>query len=204
MDPNQGVVVVDTEHRILSGLAEKITLHFAAAHRHAHQTVTAIVQLGTCLVTAKKHVKHGEWEQWLNVNTPLSVRTAQNYMRLAVSFPHLPMEEAQRVSYLPLRQAMKAIVAVAPGAPEPVKVTDYYVSSREPRDAWVKTIKDVGRGVDAFAFAVQRGTITSRDIAKMRAKFKLGLADLGEIEAELDANHKTSDQLLPSEISTAA
>lgn len=40
------------------------------------------VNIGKCLLEAKKIVKHGEWENWLTKRVNFSMRTAQNYMKI--------------------------------------------------------------------------------------------------------------------------
>ncbi len=84
-----------------------------AEHRQAHASFRACVahalEAGRLLMAAKAAVAHGEWLPWLAANTEVSERTAQAYMRLARELPELDAEKAQRVSDLPLRDALAVL-----------------------------------------------------------------------------------------------
>lgn len=41
------------------------------------------------LTVAKKKVNHGDWTEWIEVNTELSYRTAARYMQLATNLPRV-------------------------------------------------------------------------------------------------------------------
>jgi hypothetical protein len=95
----------------LSELARAIREGVERAEGLAKSAVEAARAVGQNLILAKKKVPRGEWEAWLRDSTPLAVRTAQAYMRLADRMEALPADEAQRVADLPLREALKAIAS---------------------------------------------------------------------------------------------
>lgn len=71
------------------------------------QSALAALGAGRLLNQAKGMVKHGDWREWLSVNTTMSERTAQLYMRFARKVDEIGGEEqAQRVADLSFRQAM--------------------------------------------------------------------------------------------------
>lgn len=78
----------------LEQLAEEIHAHHQAIERAWVETVAQAIELGEKLNEAKLLVGvHGQWIPWLRENFPGSVRTAQEYMRLArakTQTAHLP------------------------------------------------------------------------------------------------------------------
>lgn len=51
-----------------------------------------ILEAGRALNEARAQLKHGDWERWVTENFPLSVRTANNYRRVASlvdAYPHI-------------------------------------------------------------------------------------------------------------------
>lgn len=64
-------------------LAEAIVVEHQAAQRAWEDAVTHAIECGRLLLHAKETVGHGGWMEWLDTHFPASVRTAQNYMRLA-------------------------------------------------------------------------------------------------------------------------
>jgi hypothetical protein len=61
---------------------------------------------GDLLRQARAHCEHGSWLPWLREHCPsVSPRTAQAYMRIAREWPTLEAK-AQRVAYLPVREAL--------------------------------------------------------------------------------------------------
>jgi len=86
--------------------------NIAAAINAAHAGVEAAkregaryaVECGRLLVEAKDTVPHGGWDAWLRLNTTVSPRTAQLYMRIARHVEGDPAK-AQRVAGLTVREA---------------------------------------------------------------------------------------------------
>jgi hypothetical protein len=92
-------------------IGEYVVEQLRLADCRAKSAMWAACNAGALIATAKKKLKHGEFEQWVVDHCDISVRTAQAYMRLAKHVQELPQEEAQRVALLPVREAMKAISA---------------------------------------------------------------------------------------------
>lgn len=69
----------------LAFLASMICDRDAQIKRNAVQSVELAIDIGRHLHEAKKMVKHGEWQQWVDDNCPFSLRTAQQYMRVAAA-----------------------------------------------------------------------------------------------------------------------
>lgn len=103
-----------SDEQMLAALANSIRTAVAYAEGHVRKAVAAAYSAGQYLSRAKQRIAHGGWESWIRHNTPLSPRSAQNYMRLATRLDELPQAEAQRVADLPIREAMKAIAASVP------------------------------------------------------------------------------------------
>lgn len=93
----------------LDGLATEIRREVAAADADFRSAVGHAIRAGELLREAKGAVAHGGWLPWLKANFNGSVRTAQNYMRLADN-----VEEAQRVAHLGLKGALKELAAPKP------------------------------------------------------------------------------------------
>lgn len=50
------------------------------------QTIETIVEIGTRLIEVRKSLKHGQYRQWLHAEFEMSVRTADNFTRVAKCF----------------------------------------------------------------------------------------------------------------------
>jgi Protein of unknown function (DUF3102) len=108
----------------LSNLAAEINREHAAAEDCASKAVDHARNCGGLLLAAKKAVGHGEWLAWLDANVRVKPRMAQNYMRLACDLPQLGSEDAKRVAFLPIRQALEYISAHACAAAYRLKSFD--------------------------------------------------------------------------------
>ena len=106
-----------TDEQYLAGARRSILESIQALEKHARRVVDAVRTLGNNLAEAKKRVPYGNWETWIRVNTPLSTRTAQLYMKLATWLEGLPPEEAQRIAVLSLNHAVKAMSVAACAEP---------------------------------------------------------------------------------------
>src|SRR5258708_13902672 len=64
-----------------------LAVRIGAAHTKAETAfenwMQSAIELGNLLLAAKRAVGYGNWRAWVKPNTPMSVRTAQNYKRLA-------------------------------------------------------------------------------------------------------------------------
>ena len=54
--------------------------------RYMKQTGENIIEIGKCLIEAKKQVPHGEWGDWLSINIDFTQNTANRFMRCAERF----------------------------------------------------------------------------------------------------------------------
>lgn len=110
-------------------LADSINEHHAQAEHHAREAVNHAMACGEALLTAKELVKHGEWLDWLKVNTTVSERTSRNYMRLA---SHRDQIEAKRkhVADLSVRGAIELLKKSKPKTPASVRLDDLPVEKR--------------------------------------------------------------------------
>ncbi|MCJ2099200.1 DUF3102 domain-containing protein [Methylobacterium sp. E-046] len=101
------------------GEIEMMHSNIAGAINAAHAGVEAAkregaryaVECGRLLAQAKDTVPHGGWDAWLRLNTTVSPRTAQLYMRIARHVEGDPTK-AQRVAGLSVREA--AVEATGP------------------------------------------------------------------------------------------
>lgn len=90
----------------LIDIAKQINLQHVLAETSARTAVAHAVEAGKLLLAAKEQAPHGQWLSWLAANVSFSERTAQLYMRVCRETPKLDGAKAQRVAYLPLREAM--------------------------------------------------------------------------------------------------
>lgn len=61
------------------------------AQYYAKSFFNSTLQLGRVLTEAKHLVRHGEWQNWVQVNTGLSPRSAQTYMQAYARYGDNPM-----------------------------------------------------------------------------------------------------------------
>jgi hypothetical protein len=113
-DSTDGADTPITDEQQLTRLRRAILESVQLLDKHAKGMVNAIHSLGRNLIDAKKRVPYGEWETWVQANTPISQRSAQLYMKLATWLDGLPYEEAQRVALLSLNGAVKVMTAESP------------------------------------------------------------------------------------------
>ncbi|MFZ4539369.1 DUF3102 domain-containing protein [Propionivibrio sp.] len=104
---------------VLSNLSARIKIYARMAERSVQTAAAAAVTTGNLLIEAKAKLKHGEWEIWVTENCQLAVSTARAYMRLSKKIQQLDDSNRQRVSDLPLREALKAITTDPTAPPKP-------------------------------------------------------------------------------------
>jgi hypothetical protein len=100
---------ISNSDAILASLSKAIKTAHQRAELAQHDALTFAVEAGNALLEAKKVCGHGAWLPWLSGNCSMSERTAQSYMRLAKKMAAMPVEEAQRVADLSLREAVQAV-----------------------------------------------------------------------------------------------
>jgi hypothetical protein len=107
-----------------SNIAGAINAAHAGVEAAKREGARYAVECGRLLAQAKDTVPHGGWDAWLRLNTAVSPRTAQLYMRIA---RHVEGDQAkaQRVAGLSVREAAaeatgpkRAAVARKPLPPE--------------------------------------------------------------------------------------
>ncbi len=102
------IMVRQPESVTLTTLADRAN----AAHREAEGMAYAALeharQAGKALLEAKEQVSHGEWGDWLRDHFEGSIRSAQQYMRVASNWPELETKYAA-AAHLNLRQAVKLL-----------------------------------------------------------------------------------------------
>lgn len=165
-------------------LALRINMRVQMAESHAKKAVEYAFEIGQLLNEAKPQINHGEWEQWLAEHCHLAQRTARAYMKLAKAFPILPEAERQRVTDLPIREALKAIST----DPTPLP-------PREPPARRVNSLEDRQRVKSVFLNARDQLTkaaktidyampIKGGEVAALRKKLEAVLAQLVELQKD--------------------
>lgn len=101
-------------------LISRINAAHAEAQAYASKAIERALEAGDLLLRAKTQVSHGQWQSWLKANCPdISIRTAQNYMRVA---KQLPIEK--RIdAHLGLNEALRLVAS----EPEPEKRIDAHL-----------------------------------------------------------------------------
>lgn len=87
-----------------SNIASAINAAHAGVEAAKREGARYAVECGRLLAQAKDTVPHGGWDAWLRLNTTVSPRTAQLYMRIARHVEGDPAK-AQRVAGLSVREA---------------------------------------------------------------------------------------------------
>ena len=83
-------------------IEEQFTRRFTSAYRRG---VESIVEAGQVLIECQEHFGRGQWQLWVEFSTPVSIRTAQQLMRIAAD-PNIRRmvsnaDHAKHVSHLP-------------------------------------------------------------------------------------------------------
>lgn len=100
-----------------SNIAGAINAAHAGVEAAKREGARYATECGRLLRQAKETVPHGGWDAWLRLNTVVSPRTAQLYMRIARHVEGDPAK-AQRVAGLSLREA--AVEATRPKVRKPL------------------------------------------------------------------------------------
>ncbi|MCP3869431.1 MAG: DUF3102 domain-containing protein [Gammaproteobacteria bacterium] len=105
---NDLVVVSDLKTSNLDQLAASITDHHLKAQEHAQSAIEHAFNVGSFLIQARILVPHGKWEEWVERNTGIPIRTARHYMKLADNKDALIAKSAN-VADLTVTEAVKLI-----------------------------------------------------------------------------------------------
>jgi len=104
---------------------EDLAAQINQAHGQVEQAFESAVEnaltAGKLLLMAKKQVKHGEFEAWIEDNFEFSYRLARAYMRVAKKLPELPGEKWQRVANMSLRGILKLLASPIDEQSEPAE-----------------------------------------------------------------------------------
>ena len=111
----------------LATLAAEINAEHEAAESHARKAIEDVRasierarNAGDKLLLAKAHVAHGQWLPWLAANCPkVSIRRAQEYMRVAREWPALQAKYADS-AHLTIDGALALLAAPTPEPLPPV------------------------------------------------------------------------------------
>src|SRR5215470_13428451 len=102
----------------LDQLTREICANHAVALKHLGSFVSASIAAGEALIKAKetvrKEVGHGAWEDYVAVECRLTMRTAQNYMKLAREkdkLSHLLDEKRTKNALLTQTEALRILRA---------------------------------------------------------------------------------------------
>ena len=122
----------DTPSKSLTTLAKQIDGSHQAFQQSFRKAVHHVHVAGGFLIAAKKQVLHGDWENWVEGNTNVSIRTASNYMRQARYIESLDESKRQRVADLIQRRMLEDMsppeakklgkAVITPDGEEPVLV----------------------------------------------------------------------------------
>jgi hypothetical protein len=100
----------------LAALAVEINAEHDLAEASHRESVQHAIRCGELLLRAKQGVPHGKWGEWLTEHVRFAASTARLYMEIAKLDP----AKRQRVSDLPLRDALSHQVKAAEDRPPPV------------------------------------------------------------------------------------
>lgn len=146
-----------------SNIASAINAAHAGVEAARREGAHYAAECGRLLIQAKETVPHGGWDAWLRLNTVVSPRTAQLYMRIARHVEGDPAK-AQRVAGLSLREAAveasggrRATAARKPLSPEGEAQVEEMLALWREADQWP-------HAKEAFAREIhRRGDITTEE-----------------------------------------
>lgn len=182
-----------------SNIASAINAAHAGVEAAKREGARYAVECGRLLMQAKETVPHGGWDAWLRLNTTVSPRTAQLYMRIARHVEGDPAK-AQRVADLSVREAAaeaagerRRAITNKPLSPE----AEAHLA--EMMKAWDEA-KDKPQWKESFARELfKRGHVTREERDRMiRSVWARHYADL--TKAERQAAGKRAAELLDEKI----
>lgn len=92
----------------LAALAEKVRNADTRARLSMSHALNAALDAGDALIAARRLVAHGGWADWLDQHCGVSVRMANNYIRLAENRTLIDANQ-KRVSEMSIRAALKLL-----------------------------------------------------------------------------------------------
>lgn len=179
--------VTEIDAHLLDGIAERINDAVFNAESAARSAVQYALEAGELLNQAKQKVGHGEWLNWLGSNIKLAPRTCQAYMRLATKVPLLPAEDAQRVTDLPVREAIHAITTT-PTGPRVTSNKRTRVPDRTARETIERNMRNAADELRRFSKAVGLNATKHKDVERTRQVLNQALAAL----PRNDTDHRES------------
>lgn len=75
-----GSEIIEPGQQTPREIEEQFTRRFAVAYRRG---LESILEAGRVLIECREHFGHGQWQAWVEFSTPVSIRTAQELMRIA-------------------------------------------------------------------------------------------------------------------------
>ncbi len=93
----------------LSVLTGQIQDEYAAGMRCASEMLSHAMNIGERLNRAKSSFPHGTWVAWIDDNFEFSVRTAQDYMRLAEHRKLIDARKTQTSAFISVSDALRLI-----------------------------------------------------------------------------------------------
>ena len=184
-----------------SNIAASINAAHAGVEAAKREGARYAVECGRLLAQAKETVPHGGWDSWLRLNTTVSPRTAQLYMRIARHVEGDPAK-AQRVAGLSVREAAaeatgpkRATVVRGPLSP------DGEAALTELKGCWGEA-RDSPHWKEGFARELyRRGDITleQRDRIIKAAWYNPDLTDDQRRDAMRRATAMIRDRLSPEQ-----
>jgi hypothetical protein len=135
----------------MKSLITRISANHDKANAAAAEAIEHAVAVGADLLILKGQVDHGHWADFVYAELPFSIRSAQNYMKLAAN-----PEKTQPVAHLGIKGALKALA-------EPKKLAETISESpanlqREIADELVKS-DDAGGQTGAHLSDIIKGEI---------------------------------------------
>ena len=171
--------VTEIDAHVLDGIAERINDAVFNAESAARSAVQYALEAGELLNQAKRKVGHGEWLGWLGSNIKLAPRTCQAYMRLAAKVPLLPAQDAQRVTDLPVREAVNAITT-NPTAPPPNHRV--HIAASNDRERVSGNLRDASNALRRLSKAVNHNVTRRKDVERARQILTQALESLSVME----------------------
>lgn len=183
---------IRTDVATLDFLAEQIKDSAHQTTKAANSAVEGALITGALLIEAKKQVPHGEWENWLTANCQLALSTARAYMGLSKKFLQLDDSNRQRVSDLPVREALKAIATDPTAPPKPAYRSTYSPNRRRTDNE--KTEAAFGKAASALKASSKLVSfgLKEKQVNNLRKKLNDVLAELDGLEAMAAAEQAES------------
>lgn len=176
MSNSTAIVVIEDS---LGAIADRINDAVYNAESAARSAMQYAMEAGELLNQAKQKIGHGEWLGWLGSNIKLAPRTCQAYMRLAAKVQLLPAEDAQRVTDLPVREAINAITT-NPIAPPPNHRVS--IAASTDREKVSGKLREAGNVLRKISKVVESNAARRKDVERARQILTEALESLTVME----------------------